>query len=122
MTKKERIKLESMDLRQLREVEDQLCTAMRECSETLCSVRGEIMMRIRENYEAKQEGREPDALDKALEDLLPGDGWRFLQNGEMKRAGDEWKYAVGVSEWRPVICPGETYYDTGITIVRRRVP
>lgn len=39
MTKKERIKLESMDLRQLREVEDQLCTAMRECSETLCSVR-----------------------------------------------------------------------------------
>ena len=50
MTKKERIKLESMDLRQLREVEDQLCTAMRECSETLCSVRGEITMRIREKY------------------------------------------------------------------------
>lgn len=62
-----------------------------------------------------------DALDKALEGLLPGEGWRFLQDGEVKREGDEWKYGFDSrAEWRPVICPGEVYRDIGLTIVRRR--
>lgn len=63
-----------------------------------------------------------DVLDKALEGLLPGTGWRFLKDGEVKQVGDEWKYGFETqSEWRPVVNFGDVYHDIGLTIVRRRV-
>lgn len=64
-----------------------------------------------------------DSLDKALEGLLPGTGWRYLQDGEVKKEGDEWKYAFDENaEWKPVINVGDKYHDIGLTLVRRRTP
>ena len=62
-----------------------------------------------------------DALEMALEGLLPGDGWRLLVDGEVKQAGDEWKYADRSKEWFPIVCPGDVFRDTGERIVRRRL-
>lgn len=53
VSRRKREELEGMNRKALRELEDQLQTTIRDASELLCAVRGEITIRIREDHEKK---------------------------------------------------------------------
>ena len=50
-----------------------------------------------------------------------GKGYRLLVRGEIKLAGDEWKYRSD-KNWSPVICVGDEFTDAdpGYRFVRRK--
>jgi len=53
VSRRKREELEGMNRKALRELEEQLQTTIRDASELLCAVRGEIMIRIREDHDRK---------------------------------------------------------------------
>lgn len=53
---------------------------------------------------------------------IAGSSHRLLKRGEIKQAGDEWKY-LGDKEWKLVVCIDDEFRDSepGYRFVRRKL-